>query len=406
MNFLVVAAAWPPERQPDRLVEALVDAGDTVTVAADRSRTGRWAKVGAEVVPLARANEASPAALRRLLPGGARAVASPAETVRISRGLLHMGSGRALAEGWFRLMPLAGRHWDRVLLPAEPDATAWLPLARVAGRLVVVAERLPAPTPGGGQSGNGRKGAADALREILSAAAEVHAASPALSDRALALGASAARTRVVRPTVDTGRFAPRPPSDTDTDADPEAGAGPPPPTPHRPLRVAASAPFSWQGGHDYLLVAAQRAIAGGLDLHLHLVGGGADRQRLLYTIADLGLEPNVTVHPAVDRDARRALLAAADAVVVPAVEDRPWPELLEAMAAGLTVVASDLPAVREMVTDGVEGWLVPGRDAAALADALARLAADAAARSTAGDAGRTRALRWAEAHARPAGAAR
>jgi glycosyltransferase involved in cell wall biosynthesis len=64
----------------------------------------------------------------------------------------------------------------------------------------------------------------------------------------------------------------------------------------------------------------------------------------------------------------RAGVALADVVVVPAVEDRAWTGLLLALAAGATVVASDLPTAREL---GVP-VLVPPRDPAALAEAIAK----------------------------------
>jgi glycosyltransferase involved in cell wall biosynthesis len=63
------------------------------------------------------------------------------------------------------------------------------------------------------------------------------------------------------------------------------------------------------------------------------------------------------------------------------------------MAAGLPVVASRLSGIPELVTDGVEGLLVPPGDAVALADALARLAADPALRARLGASGRATVLR-------------
>ena len=62
--------------------------------------------------------------------------------------------------------------------------------------------------------------------------------------------------------------------------------------------------------------------------------------------------------------------------------------LLEAAAAGRPLVATDVPGCREIVRPGETGLLVPARDPAALADALARLAADAALRLRLGAAAR------------------
>lgn len=68
--------------------------------------------------------------------------------------------------------------------------------------------------------------------------------------------------------------------------------------------------------------------------------------------------------------------------------------LVEAMAAGLPVVASDIPGYREVVRDGVDGLLVPPRDPAALADAVSRLLADPGLAATYAEAGRARAPRY------------
>ena len=66
------------------------------------------------------------------------------------------------------------------------------------------------------------------------------------------------------------------------------------------------------------------------------------------------------------------LLAAADLFVLPSLEEGMSLALLEAMAAGLPVVATDIPGNRDLVTDGREALLVPVGDAAALAAAILR----------------------------------
>jgi glycosyltransferase involved in cell wall biosynthesis len=78
------------------------------------------------------------------------------------------------------------------------------------------------------------------------------------------------------------------------------------------------------------------------------------------------------------------LLASADILVLPnlpsSISSRftsPL-KLFEYMAAGRAIVASDLPAIREVLRDGVNAVLVPPGDAEALAAALGRLAQDPA----------------------------
>jgi glycosyltransferase involved in cell wall biosynthesis len=64
--------------------------------------------------------------------------------------------------------------------------------------------------------------------------------------------------------------------------------------------------------------------------------------------------------------------------------------LLEAMALGRPVVAADVGGTAELVLDGDTGFLTPAGDAAAVARALVRLAADPARADAMGEAGRSR----------------
>lgn len=68
--------------------------------------------------------------------------------------------------------------------------------------------------------------------------------------------------------------------------------------------------------------------------------------------------------------------------------------LVEAMAAGLPVVASDIPGYREVVRDGVEGLLVPPGDPEALAEGVGKVLDDPDAARRLGGAGRERAARY------------
>jgi len=65
--------------------------------------------------------------------------------------------------------------------------------------------------------------------------------------------------------------------------------------------------------------------------------------------------------------------------------------LLEAAAAGRTVVVMDAPGCREVIDDGVEGLLVPAGDSAALAVAQPHLIEGPVARTARGAAGQNRA---------------
>jgi glycosyltransferase involved in cell wall biosynthesis len=83
-------------------------------------------------------------------------------------------------------------------------------------------------------------------------------------------------------------------------------------------------------------------------------------------------------------------LAAADVAVLPSRHEGLGVAALEAMAAGLPVIASRTGGLAEVVVDGESGLLVPPEGAAALAAALDRLACDAGARARMGAAGLAR----------------
>ena len=87
-----------------------------------------------------------------------------------------------------------------------------------------------------------------------------------------------------------------------------------------------------------------------------------------------------------------AVLAAADIFTLPSYFEALPMSVIEAMLSGLAVVASDINGPNEQVVEGVTGLLVPPRQPAALAAALARLAGDADLRARMGAAGRARAL--------------
>jgi glycosyltransferase involved in cell wall biosynthesis len=84
------------------------------------------------------------------------------------------------------------------------------------------------------------------------------------------------------------------------------------------------------------------------------------------------------------------LLACFDVYALPSLWESLPISLLEAMAAGLPVVAADTGGVREAVANGETGLLHPPGNVAALVSALERLAADAELRARMGAAGRAR----------------
>jgi glycosyltransferase involved in cell wall biosynthesis len=91
------------------------------------------------------------------------------------------------------------------------------------------------------------------------------------------------------------------------------------------------------------------------------------------------------------RDDIPAILAQSQIACLPSYREGLPRSLLEAMAAGLPIVSTDVPGCREAVRPGENGLLVPARDSAALGAALRAMIEDPAMRRRFGDAGRLRA---------------
>ncbi|SDY18911.1 glycosyltransferase family 4 protein [Nitrosomonas halophila] len=88
-----------------------------------------------------------------------------------------------------------------------------------------------------------------------------------------------------------------------------------------------------------------------------------------------------------------ALYQSVDIVVLPSYREGLPKGLIEAAACALPLVTTDVPGCREVVTDGIDGLLIPVRDALALANAIARLQDDSEFASRIGLAAREKVLR-------------
>jgi glycosyltransferase involved in cell wall biosynthesis len=150
------------------------------------------------------------------------------------------------------------------------------------------------------------------------------------------------------------------------------------------LMVARLSP---QKAHHVMLEAMARAAHP--RLRLVVVGDGKRRAELEALVAERGLGDAVTFL-GLRRDVPR-LLAGGDVFALSSVHEGVPISVIEAMTAGLPVVATDVGALRDQVREGEDGFLVPTGDAAGLADRLTRLADDPALRRRLGDHARERA---------------
>jgi glycosyltransferase involved in cell wall biosynthesis len=181
--------------------------------------------------------------------------------------------------------------------------------------------------------------------------------------------------------VDCARFAP---AAEEASASPGAG---------RPFRILLPARLLWDKGIAEFVEASRLLRAEGAQVDFLLAGEpdegnpGSVPQQVLQQWVREGLVTwlgHVSDMP--------ALLKTVDAVVLPSYREGLPKGLVEAAAAGLALVTTDAPGCREVVTDAVDGLLVPARDALALARAIRTLHDDRALCRRFGAAARQKAL--------------
>lgn len=194
------------------------------------------------------------------------------------------------------------------------------------------------------------------------------------------------RVPIIQMGVDTARFAPL-----------EARA------PARPnsLLVATVARLNPVKGHSYVLDAMLVARRRGLDVRYLIAGEGPHRDAIERHIAALSLGPHVELLGATSEHDVLSLLQRVDAFVLASegIGEAAPVSVMEAMAAALPVISSRIGGTPDMISDGVDGFLIAQRDVEALTRHLEQLAHDVALRQQIGGAARKRAIAQFDYHA-------
>jgi glycosyltransferase involved in cell wall biosynthesis len=155
------------------------------------------------------------------------------------------------------------------------------------------------------------------------------------------------------------------------------------------LVIGIAARLSRQKAHHVLLRAVALLRADRPRLRLVVIGGGTEEPALRALVAELRIAEHVLFTGV--RDDVRELLPGCDVTCLSSVHEGAPLVVLESMAAGVPVVATDCGAVRDLVADGREGYLVPVGDTEGLAARLGTLLDDPAMRADMGDRARRRA---------------
>ena len=159
------------------------------------------------------------------------------------------------------------------------------------------------------------------------------------------------------------------------------------------VRVLLAARLLWDKGIGEFIEAARTIRAAGKDFELLLAGTPDTGNPAAVPEADVRswvAEGIVTWLGHVDD--MPSLFRTIDIVVLPSYREGLPKTLIEAAACGLPLITTDVPGCREVITDGVEGLLIPARDGRALARAIVQLGDDPTLRRRQGEAARRRAV--------------
>lgn len=353
----------PSETFQRSLAATLVGAGHDVTIHALRVGTKATARVPGTCTTEGLPPSSSPRVLAtHLASGGVRGVAVAARRARSRFGTGVRAVRAALLAG-----PILDTRPDIVHLGFSGIGVALSDcLDLLDGVRIVVScrgtDELVRPLL------DERRG--PALASLLGRADGVHAVAGAVARQIVGLGADPGRVHVIRPAVDLNAWTP---------------VAPPPVPPFELVSVGRLEPAK---GHDDVLAALAMVRSTGLDARLTVLGSGDHRGPLVLRAARTGLGDVIALPGAATRSAVAATFSRSNLCVLGSLSEGINNGVLEAMASGLPVVSTDVGGMAEVITDGVDGWLVPPGRPDVMARAIARALADPGARSSVGAAAR------------------
>jgi L-malate glycosyltransferase len=139
----------------------------------------------------------------------------------------------------------------------------------------------------------------------------------------------------------------------------------------RPRKVIVVANLRAEKGHEVLIDAAVQILERIPDARFNIVGGGPEHDALVARTEARRIRHAFTFLG--HRDDVAARLAAADIFVLPSRSEAFPNAVLEAMAAGLPIVASGVGGIRELIEDNRTGLLVPPGESDVLANRIRRV---------------------------------
>ena len=213
------------------------------------------------------------------------------------------------------------------------------------------------------------------LHETFQKATAVHCISKDIQHAAEAFGLDPKKVVIIHPAVNTDFFSPVNIKNN-----------------NKHLKIIMIGSLRWSKGYEYGLIAFSKFLKYYKRAELHIIGDGIEKQNLLFTINDIGIENNVIIHGKLTPSKVRDKLRESDIFLHSSLSEGFTNAVLEAQACGLPVICFNTGGLPENIIDNVSGFLIPLRDTSKMARALNKLAIDPVLRKKMGIDARKRVL--------------
>ncbi|MFC1584250.1 glycosyltransferase [Fibrobacterota bacterium] len=354
MRILVLGASRPLQTFLSRLFNGLADSGHQVMVGVknppsrleEKKGNVRWVRVPEWSGP------GWLKSVRCLLWVVGSYLKKPSVTRQVLRYAGEAVNPEKKYELLFRSLAVLRYRFDIVYFPWNTAAINYLPLMNIGiacviscrGAQVNIAPHNPF-----------RKHIREGLKNSFEKAAAVHCVSRHILDEAVKLGLEKAKAKVITPAVDPEFFCP-----------PESRG-----RERERFVLISTGSLIWRKGFEFALMAVQILKKQGIPVVFRIIGEGPERQRILFTAADLDIEDSIVLlgsrRPVEIRDE----LQRADLYLLSSLSEGISNSALEAMACGLPVVSTDCGGMSEVIVSGVQGLLVPLQEPLSMAEAVA-----------------------------------
>lgn len=134
------------------------------------------------------------------------------------------------------------------------------------------------------------------------------------------------------------------------------------------LKIISIGRFHWKKGYHYALDAVRTLCDKGIDMNYTIVAQGDIPEEILFLIDEYKLKDKVKIIQGLEHGKLIEKLQQSHLLLLPSVEEGIANVVLEAMAVGVPVITTDCGGMNEVVTDKINGYIIPVRSPLSISD--------------------------------------